>query len=88
MKQGKLNRKQYERIRKMDHGQMQEYFRTVYQAGKDAGIAEAIESRETPELIGLEEKLLDVRGIGAAKARYICDIVREHLESAPAEKGQ
>lgn len=78
--QWKLNRKQYERIRKMDHNQMCEYFNSVYKSGKDAGIAEAAENRKTPELIGLEEKLLEVRGIGAAKARYICDIVREHLE--------
>lgn len=80
MKQGTLNRKQYEKIRKMDHNQMQEYFKSVFSSGYEAGVKAASEKREVPELIGLEDDLLSIRGVGSAKARFICDIVREFLE--------
>ncbi len=80
MKQRTLNRKQYDKIRKMDHGQMQEYFNGVFASGYEAGVKAASEQREVPELIGLEDELLSLRGIGSAKARQICDKVREFLE--------
>lgn len=80
MKRGDFNRKQYDRVRKMDHGQMQEYFKGVFASGYEAGVKAASEKREAPELIGLEEELLSIRGIGSAKARSICDKVKEFLE--------
>ncbi len=80
MKQGILNRKKYEQIRKFDHTQMQEYFRGVFASGYEAGVKAASEKREVPELVGLEDELLSIRGIGSAKARSICDQVRDFLE--------
>lgn len=80
MKQRTLNRKQYEKIRKMDHSQMQDYFKGVFLSGYEAGVKASSEKREVPELIGLEDDLLSIRGIGSAKARFICDIVKEFLE--------
>ena len=80
MKQGMLNRKQYDKIRKMDHGQMQDYFGGVYALGYEAGVKAASEKREVPELVGLEDELLSIRGIGSAKARLICEKIREFLE--------
>lgn len=80
MKQGTLNRKQYDKIRKMDHNQMQEYFKGIFVSGYEAGVKAASEKREVPELVGLEDELLSIRGIGSAKARSICDKVREFLE--------
>lgn len=80
MKQGTLNRKQYDKIKKMDHGQMQEYFKGIFLSGYEAGIKVASEKREIPELVGLEDELLSIRGIGSAKARSICDKVKEFLE--------
>lgn len=80
MNQGTLNRKQYDKIRKMDHGQMQEYIKSVFISGYEAGIKAVSEKREVPELVGLEDELLSIRGIGSAKARSICDKVKEFLE--------
>ena len=80
MKQGTLNRKQYDKIRKMDHNQMQEYFKGIFASGYEAGVKAASEKREVPELVGLEDELLSIRGIGSAKARSICDKVKEFLE--------
>ncbi|MCD8398118.1 MAG: hypothetical protein LUD12_13225 [Lachnospiraceae bacterium] len=37
MAKKELNRKEYERIRKMDHKTMEDYFRSVYEAGVSAG---------------------------------------------------
>ncbi len=37
-------------------------------------------SKEVTELVGLEDELLSIRGIGSAKARLICEKVREFLE--------
>ena len=34
----------------------------------------------TLELIGLEEKLQEIRGIGGAKARAICEAVKDFLK--------
>jgi len=80
MKQGTLNRKQYDRIRKMDHKQMQDYFNEVRQSGFEAGVKAVSENQKTPELIGLEERLLEIRGIGGAKARSICEVVKTFLD--------
>lgn len=84
MKQGDLNRKQYDRIRKMDHKQMQDYFKGVYDSGYEAGVKATTEEREVPELIGLDEELQSIRGIGGAKARAICDVVKNFLERKTA----
>lgn len=80
MKQGTLNRKQYDKIRKMDHGQMQDYFKGVYTSGYEEGVKEASDKMEVPELVGLEDELLSIRGIGSAKARSICDKVKAFLK--------
>lgn len=80
MKQGTFSRKQYDKIRKMDHGQMQDYFKGVFTSGYEAGVRAAYEKREIPELVGLEDELLSIRGIGSAKARSICEKVKEFLE--------
>lgn len=80
MKQITLNRKKYNQIRKMDHQQMQEYFKSVYDSGYAAGVKAASEEREIPELIGLDEELQAIRGIGCAKARLICEKVKDFLE--------
>lgn len=80
MRQESLTRKQYEKLKKFDHKQMQDYFKGVYALGYEAGVKAASEKREVPELVGLEDELLSIRGIGSAKARLICEKVREFLE--------
>ena len=80
MKRGDFNRKQYERVRKMDHCQMQEFFGQVFDSGYAAGVKAASEDRQVPELIGLEEKLQEIRGIGGAKARAIAEKVEMFMK--------
>ena len=77
MKRGDFNRKLYDRVRKMDHRQMQEFFNQVFDSGYVSGKKEAAEESQVPELIGLEEKLQEIRGIGGAKARAISETVKK-----------
>ncbi len=73
-----INRKQYQAIKKMDHGQMQSFFNSVYDRGREEG-----EKGKTalPNLDDLEEHLQSIRGVGGAKARMIAAEVRTYLES-------
>ena len=75
-----INRKKYLDIKKYDHGQMKEYLTEVFSSGYEEGVKAASREREVPELIGLEDELLSIRGIGSAKARSICEKVKEFLE--------
>lgn len=73
-----INRKQYQEIRKMDHRQMQTFFNSVYDRGKEEA---AKERPALPNLDDLEEHLQNIRGVGGAKARMIAAEVRAYLES-------
>lgn len=75
----KVNRKKYQDIRKMDHAQLQKYISDVFSLGYESGVKAACEN-EVPELTGLEDELCSIRGIGSARARFVCDKVREFLE--------
>ena len=58
MKKYELNRKQYDRIRKMDHNDMKEYLNAVYENGYSAGERAVSEkAAEVPDLAGLEEEM-------------------------------
>ncbi len=67
MRTYELNRKMYDKVRKMDHGQMKSFCEALYTRGFEAG------KREAERLSGEEVKqaLLQVKGIGEKKA---CDI--------------
>ena len=81
MKKFELNRKKYQEIRKYDHNDMKEYLNTVYENGYRAGEIAASAKVELPDLDGLEEALQEIRGIGGAKARAVCESVKAFLES-------
>ena len=91
MKKYELNRKQYDRIRKMDHNDMEEYMNAVYENGYRAGERAASEkAAEVPDLIGLEEEMQNIRGIGGAKARAVREVVKSFFErkvAGPDETG-
>lgn len=57
-----LNRKEYEKVRKMDHSQMQQWASDIFTKGQKAG-------RSLPE--DAKERLLNIKGIGEAKAELI-----------------
>jgi hypothetical protein len=73
-----LNRKTYDKVKKMDHGQMRSFCETVFTRGFDAG------KKETEGLSDEEIKqaLLTVKCIGEKKA---CDIL-DALSRAKAER--
>lgn len=91
MKKYELNRKQYDRIRKMDHNDMKEYMNAVYENGYRAGERAVSEkAAEVPDLAGLEEEMQNIRGIGGAKARAVCEVVKSFFErkvAGPDETG-
>ena len=61
MKKYELNRKQYDRIRKMDHNDMKEYLNAVYENGYSAGERAVSEkAAEVPDLAGLEEEMQNI----------------------------
>lgn len=81
MKEMKLDRKEYEKIRKMDHGQMQEYFLKTYLQGVDEGKRQAVKSTEDIDIDTLMQQIQTIKGIGGVKARKVADIVLDFLNN-------
>lgn len=75
-----LNRKQYDRIRKMDHCQMTLWAESVYKSGY-ADSKEAADGLTAPEI---REVLLQVKGIGEKKV----DAITAALEKTMEQKSQ
>jgi len=73
-----LNRKQYDRIRKMDHCQMTLWAESLYKSGYADG-KEAASGLTAPEI---REVLLQVKGIGEKKV----DVITAALEGAMEKK--
>lgn len=71
-----LNRKKYQQIRKMDHGQMSLFVENVYKEGFKDG-KEAAEGLTIDEV---REVLLSVKGIGEKKAADIVAVLTERME--------
>lgn len=77
-----LNRKQYDRIRKMDHCQMTLWAETVYKSGYMDG-QEAAERLTSAEI---REILLSVKGIGEKKADTIISAMESTMNRRKGEK--
>lgn len=84
MKKFNLNRKTYEKMKKYDHQQMEHHCRMIYEEGYKAGMKEA--SPSVPDLSGLEERLLGIRGIGPAKIRMLFRVIEDYMEQATERK--
>lgn len=80
MKKYEFNRKQYDRVRKMDHRQMQSYMQGVFENGFRCGQKEAKLANPFTDLTGLEERVKNLRGIGGAKAVLVVEEVKKYLE--------
>lgn len=77
MKKYELDRKMYDKVRKMDHRQMTLWAESLYQSGFKEG-------RETaPELTGQEIRhaLLPIHGIGKKKIDAIADAPEAELQA-------
>lgn len=66
-----LNRKQYDRIRKMDHCQMTMWAESVYKSGYKDGKEAAEADSLTIEQV--RECLLNLKGFGEKRASAICE---------------
>lgn len=72
-----LNRKTYEKVRKMDHAQLSVWANKIYEQGGKAAISMEL----TPE--EMKDAIVKVKGIGETKA----DAIIEALVNARAVKG-
>lgn len=79
-----LNRKQYDRIRRMDHCQMTLWAESVYKSGYSDG-NEAASGLTVSEI---REMLLQVKGIGEKKVDIIAAALEEAMEHKIKTNGQ
>ena len=84
-----FSRKQYDKVRKMDHHQMTVFFNETFDSGYEKGFRDgekkALEKMPEPkqllpDLNGLDEFLKNIKGIGGAKARVVVEAVTVFLE--------
>jgi hypothetical protein len=80
MKQYELNRKTYKDIKKMDHGQMSNFCRNLF----DNGYKDGKKNAEGLTEAEIREAILSVKGIGEKKAEDIM----QAIISADKEKGE
>lgn len=66
-----INRKEYERIRKMDHGQMSTYLEEIYQKGFETGVSSVPRLNEGE----IRDVLYSIKGIGGVKADAIVSAI-------------
>lgn len=71
-----INRKEYDRIRKMDHGQMSMFCRDMYLKGYNAGKQEASGLSESE----VQQVILQIKGIGEKKANDIVKALTQAQE--------
>lgn len=63
-----INRKEYERIRKMHHGQMSDYLDKIYRKGYEASVPKLKEGE-------MRDILFSIKGIGGAKVDAIVSAI-------------
>lgn len=80
MKQYELNRKEYQKIRKMDHEQMRRYCSSIFTNGYETGVRASKALSEAD----IRRVVLGVKGIGEKKAEDIAQV----LKMAQKERGE
>lgn len=75
-----LNRKQYDRIRKMDHCQMTLWAESVYKSGYNDGKAAAEKDALTIEQV--RECLLNLKGFGEKRVSAICEELQSKMNNS------
>lgn len=74
-----LNRKQYDRIRKMDHCQMTLWAESVYKSGFNDGKDDASKGALTIDQV--RETLLGIKGFGEKRASAVCEELEKKMNS-------
>lgn len=80
MKQYELNRKEYQKIRKMDHEQMRSYCGSIFIRGYEAGVRASVLLSEDDML----RAILGVKGIGEKKAEDLVQALKTAQEERKA----
>ena len=62
-----LNRKEYDKVKKMDHSQMQQWANNIYEKGQQS----VPRQQSLPK--DAKERLLSIKGIGETKANQIME---------------
>lgn len=75
-----LNRKQYDRIRKMDHCQMTLWAESVYKSGFSDGKDAASKGALTIDQV--RETLLDLKGFGEKRVSAVCEELEKKMNSS------
>ena len=83
-----INRKEYDRIRKMDHNSMQEHIAGYYDQGYAAGFEAGRQQAPAPFNLSIAmEDIKKIKGIGEVKLRAILiALVAAGAEDKEAEK--
>ena len=81
VKKQELNRKEYLKIKKMDHADMADYINAVYQIGFDEAHKEFVKTEQSIEKIkaAVEEVLDNISGIGAKRKELIMQGLEERI---------
>ena len=78
MAKKELTRKEYEKIKRMDHHAMKCYIENVYQSGYDAGAREEpVDSthNKMPAIDRIRDEIGKIKGIGEKKQQAVIDAI-------------
>ncbi len=85
MAQQLVTREIYKKLKKMDRREMEAYLVNLYQEAFMDGYEKHKSSAPSVDLDELQEKLLEIKGIGKVKAEAILGIIKEIMEVENAE---
>ena len=71
-----INRKEYERIKRMDHNQMNKYLIEMYKNGFEEGVT----SVPGVDLYGIEKILIEIKGLGAKRVADIIAVLEKEMK--------
>lgn len=74
-----LNRKQYDRIRKMDHCQMTLWAESIYKSGFNDGMEAANEGALSIEQV--RDALLSLKGFGEKRVTAVCEELAKKMNT-------
>lgn len=78
MAKKELTRKEYEKIKRMDHHAMKCYIESVYQSGYDAGAREEpadLTRNKMPMIDQIRDEIGKIKGIGEKKQQAVIDAI-------------
>ena len=75
-----FTRETYKAVKKMDRGQMETFFRNVYNTGKNSNQETVVDFNE------LRERLSKIKGVGAKRLDIIMETVESYLMEGAVEE--